>query len=419
MLWQRGFIARIQGMSIIFHMLGCGVRGASTALAAYGATTDRRIAASSSLAIWDRAWQVELHDRPEKALPLYRAAACDSNNPRWSLQRLRALETVCGNEQRAIQVARHLADSDSAIDTYILGGILLHYGRHADAGDELKQASIRLLSPTTMPSDETTPSACDIERCIQDGAIELRLGRYIRAQDYFEQATRKVELALGIYTAWHCATSQYQNHNDIKKYINSCIKSLATLSDALLKYSARTRLASNLAEELRKKQLRADLAPWATGTHDVELLLKAEYRRLSQILPEHWNHAELRYRMGLLARIIGCHDAAERHLRAVLSIHPHYAPAAARLCAILLNRGETAENVSAQTMLISHETLTQHYTLAIKSQHTAIFDQDVKDIEEKDRQKSDPRANIAFALGVLGLLDEEHCEWKNPAPQEA
>jgi hypothetical protein len=153
--------------------------------------------------------------------------------------------------------------------------------------------------------------------------------------------------------------------------------------------------------------------------HDVDLLLSAEYQRLSRVLAIHWNHAELRYRLGLLARAIGRADAAERHLRGVLAVHPHCVPAAARLGSMMLTRGRPVDELIDQAIVIAPPTLQSHYALAMKSQHAAAFDKAIVQIEQGDKKASDPRANIAFALGMLGLLDEELCEWKNAVAQAA
>lgn len=401
-------------MSMILHMLGCGIHGASAS------HRDERFIPGRSFAthaenIWNHAWQVELRNEPERALPLYRAAVCDSAAPRWALQRLRALEMLAGHSSAAILIARKLVDSGTVTDSCILGGLLLQNGRYADAASELQRAAMFLLSPPTSESAMTR----DLDQCIQDGAVELRMGRYVRAQDHFEQAGRRAELALSVCATWHCALRRCQNHDSSMQHLHDCLQSLGTLTDSLLRYSARTRLASNLAIELRKKQLRADLAPWATGTHDVKLLLQAEYQRLSRVLAIHWNHAELRYRLGLLARAIGRPDAAERHLRGVLAVHPHYVPAAARLGSMLLTRGQSVDDLVDQTIVISLPTLKSHYALAMKSQNTAAFDQAILQMEQGGTNTSDPRANIAFALGMLGLLDEELCEWKNAVAQAA
>lgn len=403
-------------MSMILHMLGCGIRSAADARNDCISFPGRQISPLQPQNIWDRAWQVELSGQPEKALPLYRAAACDAAAPRWALQRLRAIEMLTGHASSAIRIARRMTDSGNVLDSCILGGLLLQNGCYGDACIELQRVATQLLATSTSPD---THAGSDIERCVQDGAIELRMGRYVRAQDFFEQATRKTELALNVYSAWHCALRRGAHSDAALHHIDSCVRSLGTLADALLRYSARTRLAANLAEELRKKQLRADLAPWATGMHDVEHLLQAEYQRLARILNVHWNHAELRYRMGLLARAIGRTDAAERHWRGVLAIHPHCVPAAARLSSLLLSQGRNADDVIDRAVILPRETLTSHYELAIKAQNAAEFDQSIVAMEKGAQRTYDPRGNVAFALGILGLLDEEHCEWKNMVPQEA
>jgi len=123
--------------------------------------------------------------------------------------------------------------------------------------------------------------------------------------------------------------------------------------------------------------------------------------------------------MGLLARAIEKPDAAERHWRAVLAVHPHHLATASRLAALMLSQKRSADALLEQAVMVSAETMQQQYQLALCSQSGASFDQAVGDLERGKQPSCDARANVAFALGLLGLLDHEHGQWKNLVMQDA
>ncbi len=405
-------------MSFILRILGCGIRSAHLAACDDKTPVMLDRLARTPVHIWQRAWQFELSGMREEALSLYRAAACDDAVPHWALERLRALELITGNLVSSASVARRLADSQNMSDSCLLGAVLLHVHREDDAINLIQDIARQMVEPTPA---EITQHDCGnkLERDIQDGAAALRTARYVRAQGYFEKAMYKIELALGTHITWHAALQKQARQAMQIQQVEQSIQSLAALTDTLLKYSARTRLAANLAHELRKKNLRDDLATWATGTHDIDLLLQAEYQRLSQLLNQHWNHAELRYRMGLLAHVTGRPDAAMRHWQSVLKIHPHHMPTVARIAALMISQQKNPADMIAHATHVTPNEIEQHYQLAMRAQNKVSFEQSLAALENGDFMASDGRANIAFSLSVMGLLDEEYCEWKNPVPQKA
>ncbi len=129
----------------------------------------------------------------------------------------------------------------------------------------------------------------------------------------------------------------------------------------------------------------------------------------------------MHYRLGLVARAIGDCKAAERAFARVIQLHPHHVLSAARLAATLLqaDRPEAVMPLLAVAFAIPQQTLTNYEQLASTVSDGRSFDRAVarlcQDLGEHANH-STVRANLAFALGELGLLDEEHAAWREAAP---
>ncbi len=199
---------------------------------------------------------------------------------------------------------------------------------------------------------------------------------------------------------------------------------LAKLGDLLLRMLARTHLAANVARGLRSRDLREDLAPWATTSHSVDQLLEGEYEPLRKNTAAHAGHAESNYRLGLVARALGHLDEAAAAFTKVLNVHPHHVLSAGLLAATLvqLGRGEAAMPLLAVAFAVPAQTLERYHNLALASQDRAGFDRAVEHLCRDvgaEGGRAVVKANLAFALNEMSLLDDERAAWREPVAGHA
>lgn len=259
-----------------------------------------------------------------------------------------------------------------------------------------------------------------LSRLVERGNRFLNSGRYILAGQVFEQAMGMADLLMVAHGSWLMA-ERAGGDEGVPAQLADTLISLARLSDQLLKCQARARLAAHLAEELRKRHVRDDLAAWATGSREIARLLQAEEERLARLLRRFPKHTEMHYRLGLLARARGEPTLAEREFRRVLAVAPHHAESAVRLAATLLEQGQTAEAalLLENVEQIDMTELWQYYQLAMAVEDPEKFEQVLAAMEQRLGPEAALRPNLAFALGEMGLSTDRTDVWRDAAVPDA
>jgi tetratricopeptide (TPR) repeat protein len=253
-----------------------------------------------------------------------------------------------------------------------------------------------------------------LEMLMASADEQLKKCRYVRAAQLLQQARGAVDMLLAAH-AGLAVTAARMTGSTISP--PGSLLPLAKLGDLLLRMLARTHLASNLAESLRARQLRHDLAPWATSSASITNLLMAEFEQLQKAARHQRCHAELHYRLGLVARTLGESRVAAGAFSRVLSLHPHHVPSATRLAATYLQLGqkEPVFPVLAVAFAVPLNILQQYAGLADAAQSGA-FDRAAErlslNLDEPVEARAAVKANLAFALGELGLLDAVRAEWR-------
>ena len=273
---------------------------------------------------------------------------------------------------------------------------------------------------TTALNRLENPPLLTLEQTMDCADEHLRKSRYIRAQDLLQRARGTVDTLLSAHAGLAVATARMTGTTACAP---GSILPLAKLGDLLLRMLARTHLASNLAESLRQRSLRYDLAPWATSGSAIEQLLTAEFEQLCKSAQAHRSHAELHYRLGLVARTLGKLPEAARAFARVLAMHPHHVPSAARLAATYLQLGKKPAvfPLLAIAFAVPPNILQQYAALAVAAQGGAFdnaADRLSRNLDEPGRPDTRPtvKANLAFALSELGLLDSSRAQWRELVP---
>jgi tetratricopeptide (TPR) repeat protein len=328
--------------------------------------------------------------------------------------RLRAQAAVAlanGRIEEALAAFRPLVSETegSITDTLTRGHLHLAAGEYSPAFTFFSTALSRIGEPPVSTLEQLIESADD----------HLRRSRFVRATELCQSARGMVDTLLSANAGLAVAAARMTNTTACSA---GAILPLAKLGDLLLRMLARTHLASNLADSLRERHLRHDLAPWATSAGSIENLLTAEFEQLTEAAAAHPNHAELQYRLGLVARTLGKLPAAAKAFTRVLALHPHHVPSAARLVAthIQLRQVDAIFPLLAMAFAVPPNVLAQYAALAQAAQGVA-FDQVAErmtalDGTETAEGRATVKANLAFALSELGLLDPTRAAWREMIP---
>jgi tetratricopeptide (TPR) repeat protein len=331
-------------------------------------------------------------------------------------ERLRATaasSAARGNLHEALHAYRLLATESkgSISDTLIRAHLHLAVCEYAAAAEFFSTAVNRLEDPPRL----------GLEKLIDAADGHLRQSRYVLAAAFLQRARTSVDTLLAGHAGLAVANARLAGSTAVAP---GSLVPLAKLGDLILRMLARTHLACNLADSLRRRQLRHDLAPWATTGGSIENLLQEEFEQLQIAAKQHRSHAELHYRLGLVARTLGRNDAAVAAFSRVLSLHPHHVASAVRLAAthLQLRQKGPVFPLLAVAFAAPPNVLQQYANLADAAQSRA-FDRTADFLSQKldepaARSQADVtvKANLAFALGELGLLDSARAEWREAIP---
>ncbi len=289
----------------------------------------------------------------------------------------------------------------SPVDILIAGQLHLALDHNHDARDCFARGMGRLLESSGILQEQTP-----IERLLADADLMLTHGACDPATKAIQQARTLIDLLLSAEAGLALA------QQDIRPV---SFTALVSLSDSCLKMLARAELSRQLAGALRQRRLRGDLASWATSGKSISGLLNKEHARLAQLASRAPGHAETAYRLGLVARAAGRLKEAARAFEQVLALHPHHMNSAVRLAATRQALDPSADSAPLlrRALLIPPATLRLFADLSAAAA-TAQFDASAALFGAATGGIAAVRANLAFALSELGLLDESHEPWREP-----
>jgi len=387
-------------------------------------------------------WRAEQAGQLSQALAIYDLLAARPAAPRWVEQRRAAVALALGRNATAIAACEKLraANPRDMVTTLALSQLLLNAGEDRAATGVLEHAAEQLANLEGVGAMEFSEAMLDclegpvgdaaepessgvyrVQMLSRRGLSYLQRGRYVRATELFQDAMNLVDTLLVCHGQWLLAQARVER-GALPEHLVESVISLSQLSDLLLQYMARTKLAGNLAEALRQRHLRQDLASWATGCHEVQCLLRTERARLGALVVEHRQNAELHYRIGLCHRATGELEAAAASFTHVLALAPHHAQSGVRLAATLLQLHRPTEvlRVLERTFTLDPAAARQYHALAVASTDAAKFDRAVMALARDlgvGYGAPDVKANIAFALGMLGVHDADKEQWKEYAAE--
>jgi len=316
---------------------------------------------------------------------------------RVGLQAAAARFAAEGKWQEALDGYRRLAANcgSSAVDTFIRGQLNFTCGELPEAARCFAVGIDRLLAAR---DDEHT----SVEELVGEATTRLHAGRYVRATELLVRARAILQVVMAAEAGLLLAQEEPLDR----------LANLAHLEDLTLRMLARTQLARQTAAALDARQLRSDLAPWATSARGVEELLTSEQHRLAALVATEPEHAEWNYRLGLIARAAGNYEGAAAGFEGVLAVHPHHVSSAIGLAVIRERLGKPGgRKILERAFRVPAETMQLFAGLARACGDTNAFDR-LAEIT----CGTDPtfRGNMALALSEMGVLDVSRECWREP-----
>jgi len=147
-------------------------------------------------------------------------------------------------------------------------------------------------------------------------------------------------------------------------------------------------------------------------------LLAEAIRRHKAALARAPNHADLHYRLGLLARQTGDYEQAIRSFKSAIAINPSYSKALVKLAICLKECGAVDEAIEMfqRALRLGRRYVDVHYQLGLLFAQRSRFELAVEQFEEAVAGNDENiafRANLALALQNVGMVDQAAATWRS------
>ncbi|KKL20256.1 hypothetical protein LCGC14_2457280, partial [marine sediment metagenome] len=256
-----------------------------------------------------------------------------------------------------------------------------------------------------------------LEAKVKLGAHHLLNGRWDEAAETFHNACELNDrvlvnyIGIGVAQAAAGRTAEAMNSFDLA----ATVEPNSTL---LLTEMARLQLKASLADEFIK-----NFEPsHASAATEIELdnddLLHKQVERHGQEIASNPNHADLRYRYGVLLRSEGRLAEALEQFSAATEINPNYTQAIIKLGITQQELGQVEEAVQTfiKALDLAPAYVDLHYRLGLLHTNKREFEEAIKHMESASEGAPDNkqiRAALALSLQNMGLMDKAAATWRS------
>lgn len=416
------------------------------------------------------------HERlrnPEQAAVYYQDAIARNGSLTAARQRLAAVSVLLGNLSQAItQYQALLAASPQEVYLHTaLAHLYFRDGRHGEAVKEFETAIAMEPANWSLIDDEVEALVADglireaIERLTylieQQGEfpdLHLRLGdlysqsgdddqamrHYLQArnlQPNYLEAAVKVGTHHMTFGRWDEAAESFceasgLNDDLLVNYVGMGVAQLhgGRRGEAMKSFELAAAIEPNssmLLAEMARMQLKAALADDFLRTFDGggkaapgeiamdnEHLLSRQLERHEQAVGAQGEHADVRYRYGVLLRAEGRLSEALEQLAQAVRINPAYVQAIIKLGITQQELGQIEEAVGTfkQALELAPQYVDLHYRLGLLYTDRRQFDLAVQEMEAAAAGAPDNqqvRASLALSLQNMGLMDRAAATWRS------
>jgi len=409
--------------------------------------------------------------RPAEAAEYYRDALKKDFTPLAARERLAAVDVLTGRLDEAIEQYRQLGEIEPQEPVYRSALAHLYYrgARHAEAVDEFETAIAMQPENWALVDDEVEALAADgqfreaidrLHRLIDEHGpfadLHVRLadlygrigddasamGNYqvaLELQPGYLEATVKVGTQHLAQGRWDQAAEAFHEAAELNDGLLTCYvgmgvaqAAMGNRADAMNSFDLAGAVEPNstlLLAEMAKLQLRSavneEFARGFCSEEDVaaesavfnEELLAQQIERHAEAVRSHPQHADVRYRYGVLLRATGqIPQAMEQFLEAV-RISPTFLKAWIKLGITQQEMGlvDDAIETFQKSMLVRPDCVDVHYRLGLLYTNRRNFDEAVRHMEAAAGDADDGRirAGLALSLQNMGLMDRVAATWRS------
>lgn len=256
-----------------------------------------------------------------------------------------------------------------------------------------------------------------LEGLVKLGTHQLIFGRWEEAAELFHRAADLNDQVLLSYVGLGVSQAAAGRRADA---INSfdLAAAIEPNSTVLLAEMARLQLKVVLADEFAKSFETGSETSVSPSELNSDHLLHMQIERHDEQVREHPNHADLRYRYGVLLRAEGRHgDAMEQFAKAV-DLNPAYVQAIIKLALTQQELGMIDEAIETYKMAleIKPNYVDLHYRLGVLYTDRRQFEEAVRHMEtaaEGAPDNEQVRASLALSLQNMGLMDRAAATWRS------
>ncbi len=416
---------------------------------------------------------LEKLSQPESAAQCYRRAIEADGAYAPARHRLAAVSLFRERTDEAVEqyLALRQAEPQDSWTRTSLGHLLYRAGRYDEAAEEFEAAIAMEPENWALVDDEVEALVADDrihdaiarlqEMIAEQGPfadLHVRLADLYDRVDDDDQATKHYLLALEIQPSYLEATVKLGTHhlqfgrweeaaevfyqaaelNDrvLLNYVGMGVAQFAAgkRDDALNSFDLAAAVEPNstlLLTEMARLQLKAALgdafARSFAAIHDQtppeldldnETLIHKQLERHAEQVGRTPNHADLRYRYGVLLRSEDRLADAKEQFRKAVHISPSYVQAIVKLGITLQELGEVDAAIETCRMALAlrQDAIDLHYKLGLLYTDREAFTRSVKQMEQAAGGGADSgqiRAGLALSLQNMGLMDRAAATWRS------
>lgn len=258
-----------------------------------------------------------------------------------------------------------------------------------------------------------------LEACIRLGTHHIANGRWEDAAEIFHAGAEHNDHLLACYIGLGVAEDAAGRPTDA---INSfqLAQAIEPNSGLLLSETAKLQLKAAVAEEFERNYQFEDHLPVAQPDLDNDHLLQTQINRHAEAVREQPDHADLRYRYGVLLRAEGRLGEAAEQFAAAVEQNECYIDAIIKLGITQQDLGRSDEAMACfrRGLELRPRYVDLHYRLALLHTDRRQFEEAVKHMAAADGIAADNprlRASLALALQNMGLMDRAAATWRSLA----
>ncbi len=256
-----------------------------------------------------------------------------------------------------------------------------------------------------------------LEANVKLGTHHLICGRWDQAADAFHNAAELNDRAMLSYVGLGVAQAA---SGDVEQAMNSfdLAASIEPNTSLLMTEMARLQLKAAVADEFLKSFETGHPGDHSDVSLDNDDLLHMQIERHAAEVRRKPDHADVRYRYGVLLRAEDRTGEAMEQFRLATEINPSYVQALVKLgvCRQELGQSDEAIETFKRVLDIESEYVDMHYRLGLLYTDRRQFDLAVKEMEAAAQGAPDNtqvRAALALSLQNMGLMDRAAATWRS------